>query len=446
MTARRSMVDGHGAGSGDQPRPASVWASREFRGMVAAWALTLLGDQLARVAVTVLLFTATGSALWAAVGYAVTMVPALLGGPLLSGVADRRPRREVMVACDGICAVLTVAMALPGIPVAAAVGLLFAVTLLNSPFTAARAALTRDVFSDDRYATAVAVNTFAIRGALVVGSAVGGLLVAALGARQALLVDAATFAASAAVVRATVSYRPAARSTSTGGVSGVSGVSGAGGAVGSGWWADLVVGIRLVFGTPRLRTLTLFAWLAAFHVAPLGVVVPYAAAHGGGPVAVGLLLAAQAAGTGVGMTVLAARIPPERRLRWMAPLAVLAAAPLILTVAEPGLIAAGALWTVASAGSAYQLAANVAFVSAVPDTSRAQAFGLVATGLAAGQGIGILIAGALAQATAAGVSVAVFGVAGTVAAVALFPAARRIPDAGSDTEPGNVAGPTARAR
>jgi MFS family permease len=401
-----------GASVADPARQRSVWADREFRGLWLAWAVTLAGDQLARVAVTVLLFTATGSAVWAAAGYAVTMLPALLGGPLLSGLADRRPRRQVMVGCDVVCAVLTAAMAVQGGPVGVAAGLLFVVTLLNSPFTAARSALIRDVFGDDRYTTAVGVNTFTTRGALVAGSAVGGVLVAAVGAREALLIDAATFALSALLVRVTVRHRRAARTHGT---------DGGGAAAAPGWWVDLVAGTRLVFGDQRLRRLTLYAWLAAFHVAPLGVVVPYAAGHGGGPVAVGLLLAAQAAGVGIGMTILAARVRPERRTRWIAPLSVLASAPLLATAANPGLTAAAVLWAVAGAGSAYQLAANVAFVTAVPNAHRAQAFGLVATGLAAGQGAGLLAAAALADHIGPGPAVAVLGAAGTLAALALLP-------------------------
>lgn len=116
------------------------------------------------------------------------------------------------------------------------------------------------MFGDDRYATAAAVNTFTTRGALVAGSAVGGLLVTTLGAREALLIDAVTFAASAVLVRVSVAYRPAGRDTHSGEAA-------------PGWAADLAAGVRLVFGDRRLRTLTLYAWLAAFHVAPLGVVV-----------------------------------------------------------------------------------------------------------------------------------------------------------------------------
>lgn len=355
-----------------------------------------------------LIFQATGSAGWAAAGYAVTLLPALIGGPLLSGIADRRPRRQVMVVCDLACAVLVAGMAVPGLPLPAAAALLFAVTLLGSPFTAARAALSRDVFPDDRYATATAVTNLTSRAALVVGFAAGGVLVALVGPRQALLVDAVTFLVSAVVVRATVRDRPAAQA---GGGAGPGGA----GRTGSG----LVAGVRLVFGDRWLRTLTLFAWLAAFHVAPVGVVTALVAEHGAGPAAVGLLLAAQAAGSGVAMVVLTARVRPERRVRLMVPLSLLASLPLLATAADPGLLVTGLLWGLAGAGTAYQLAANVAFVTAVPNALRAQAFGLVGTGLAAGQGIGILAAGALSEVLGPARTVAAFGAAGTAAALAL---------------------------
>lgn len=77
--------------------------------------------------------------------------------------------------------------------------------------------------------------------------------------------------------------------------------------------------MRLVFGDPALRTLTLLAWLAAFHIAPSAVAVPYAAAHGGGPVAAGWLLAASSAGAGLATWLLAARVRPERRPPLMIP-------------------------------------------------------------------------------------------------------------------------------
>ena len=52
----------------------------------------------ARVALSVLVFQRTDSAFLTGLTYALTFVPALVGGILLSGLGDRYPRREVMVA------------------------------------------------------------------------------------------------------------------------------------------------------------------------------------------------------------------------------------------------------------------------------------------------------------------------------------------------------------
>lgn len=384
----------------------SVLADREYATLWLAYALSLAGDQLARVALAVLVFDATGSAAATALAYAVTFLPWLVGGPLLAGLGDRYPRRTVLVACDALAAVLLVVMALPGIGLVTMGALLFLVVTLAAPFTAARSALVRDLFPDDeRYAAATALTTVTIQLAQVAGFAAGGLLVAVLGARQALLVDAVTFAASAVLIRLRVRQRAAA-------------------AAGPGrrHWADVRAGAWLVFGDPRLRALTLFAWLAAFHVhsVPSGLVVPYAAERGAGPLAVGLLLAAATLGSGVAMVVLTTWVPPPRRLRLMAPLAVLAAAALVPCLLDPPLPVVGLLWLVAGLGTGYQLAANVAFVSTVPGERRAQAFGMVSAGLAAGQGIGVVVGGLLAEVADPAVVVGASGVAGLVAVLALL--------------------------
>src|SRR3954454_1497390 len=93
-----------------------VLADREFRAMYAAQALSVVGDQLARIAVAVLVFNRSHSALLTAVSFAVPYLPWVVGGPLLAGYADRLPRRTVMIASDLIRVVLVLAIAVPGMP------------------------------------------------------------------------------------------------------------------------------------------------------------------------------------------------------------------------------------------------------------------------------------------------------------------------------------------
>jgi len=73
---------------------------REFRILWLADAQSSAGDQIGRVALSVLVFERTSSAVLTAVAYALTFLPALIGGALLSSLADRLPRRRVMVLAD----------------------------------------------------------------------------------------------------------------------------------------------------------------------------------------------------------------------------------------------------------------------------------------------------------------------------------------------------------
>jgi MFS family permease len=123
----------------------SVFAVREFRALWFSEVLSVAGDRLALVALTLLVFHHTGSPLLTALTYAAGYVPWVIGGLFLAGVADRRSRRAVMVVCDIVRMVLVAAMALPYVPIGVLVALLFATTMFAPPFESARAAITPDI-------------------------------------------------------------------------------------------------------------------------------------------------------------------------------------------------------------------------------------------------------------------------------------------------------------
>ena len=60
----------------------------EFRALWLAQVLSYVGDQFAQVAIAILVFERTGSAFLTALAYALTYLPPIVGGPLLSGLAD----------------------------------------------------------------------------------------------------------------------------------------------------------------------------------------------------------------------------------------------------------------------------------------------------------------------------------------------------------------------
>src|SRR5271169_5148861 len=74
-----------------------VFAVREFRALWLSKVLSVAGDRLALMAITLLVYHHTGSPLLAAIAYASGYLPWVIGGLFLADVADRRPRRSVMV-------------------------------------------------------------------------------------------------------------------------------------------------------------------------------------------------------------------------------------------------------------------------------------------------------------------------------------------------------------
>ncbi len=362
----------------------------------------MLGDQLARVALSVLVFERTNSTLLTAAVYALTFLPAFFGGLLLGGLADRYPRRRVLIGCDVVRAVLVAAMALPGTPLLAVSGLLTLATLVGAPFKAAEPALLADIFTDDRYVTALGLRTATYQASQLVGFAIGGAAVAVVGPRAALAIDATSFAVSAVVLRWGLGQRPAARTNAQ-----------------EPRLSGLLGGVRLVAGNRQLRLLLSLSWLAGLWVVPEGLAVPYAAAVGAGPAGVGWLLAANPAGNVVGALLLSRWVRPAMRATLLGPLAVAAGLPLVFCAFRPGLLVTVGLWALAGFCSAYQVQLIAEYIGATPDGLRGQAIGVASAGLLAAQGVGLLAGGAIAQAWAVFPTIAVTGAAGVPLASAL---------------------------
>ena len=375
----------------------------EFRALYFAQVASGIGDQVAKVALAVLVYARTDSPLLAALAYAAGFLPWVIAGPVLSPLADRLPRRRVMVVCELGRAALFGAMTLPGVPLPALFLLLFVASVLAPPFEAARAATLPDVLPGDLYVVGSSLGTITTQLVQVLGFAGGGALVAAVGARGALGLDAVTFALSGVLLLIRVAPRPpaatGARPTLV---------------------ADIREGSRVVFASPVLRSILLLAWVgAAFSIVPEGLAVTYADSQGAGPVATGLLLAANPVGAVVGAFVIGRLVAPSRRLRLMLPLAVLTFVPLLGTVTHPPVAVACVLWAVSGIGLAFQLPANATFVARVPPAARGRAFGLAQSGLMVFQGLSLTAGGALAQVVPVQGVVTLAGLLGLIGVVVL---------------------------
>ena len=379
-----------------------VFAVREFRVLWASVVLSTAGDRLALVALTLLVYDRTRSPLLTAVVYAAGYLPWVIGGLFLADVADRRPRRSVMVFCDVARAVLVAAMVIPHVPLVALVALLFAATMFAPPFESARASITPDILSGERYVLGTAILQTTFLAAQVLGAAGGGVAVAFTGVRRSLAIDSATFVLSGLLIALGTRARPAAAQPETVEPSALARMRG---------------GFRLVFGDPGLRTLLLLGWLVMFYTIPEGIAAPYATRLGGGSIAIGLVIASTTLSTTIAIPLFTRFVRPRQRSNLMAPLAILTCGSLLLIALHPGLVASLVIFSLSAVFGVYQIAANTAFVVRVPNERRAQAFGIASMGVIVGQGVAFVAAGA---ATEVFTPAAVIAVGGGIGAVVAF--------------------------
>jgi len=373
-----------------------VLRDREFRALLAADGLSTAGDQVARIAVALLVLERSGSAFAASATYACSYLTWLVGGPFLSAFADHYPRRGVMVVCDLLRMALIALLAVPGTPLWAVFAVLVLVGLLAPPFDAARSSLLADVLTGERYVVGTALLSAVSQGAQLLGFVAGGALVTALDVEGALLADALTFALSAALLVTRVSERWHERPH---------------GHAGTTRTREAVAGISLLRRTPRLRLLLGWGLLsAAAVIAPEGLAVAIAEEDGRGALAAGVLTASVPAGFLLG-SWLVLRLPPGRREQLFPAMVAASCLPLMLTAVVQDARLLCALWVLAGIGNALQLVANSAFVQAVPTHLRGRAFGVAGTLLMAVQGVVLLGAGALAEVTGPRVPVAVMAAA-----------------------------------
>jgi MFS family permease len=384
----------------------SAFAVREFRAMWAAEALSQAGDQIARVALSVLVYEQTSSAGLTGLTYGLTYLPTLIGGTVLARLGDRYPRRTVMIVCDVLRALVAALMALPGMPLFWLCALLVVLTVAGGPFRAAQLALLPTVLTPkERYLAGLAIRNITIQSAQVAGFAGGGLVIAIVGTSWGLGINALTFAVSAAFVWLGVRSRPAAAANG-------------GGPRGrwSRWFGDGAHAMRAIPGVGALFALKM---LAGIHVMPEGLAAPYADELGAGTAAVGLILASDPIGSVVGAWMYTRWAPRRHRPALVGWLAVGAGVPLVFLLFSPALPVSMALIALSGALSTpYHMQATAMITLAVPDDVRAQVSGLTSTALVTIQGVGIVLAGAVAQVAGAAHTLGLAGLVGTGLAVA----------------------------
>ncbi|MBB4911699.1 MFS transporter [Actinophytocola algeriensis] len=389
-------MPGDGQPHHDRVTYADIFAVPEFRALFTSRALSTIGDYIARAALVIAVFAETGSTALMGITFALTTLPDLIGGPVLAGLADRYPRRIVMVVTDFGRAVLLLVMAIPGMPLPALWALLFLVRLVDAPFNSAYISTMSVVLPGKRLVRGTAVTQLVNHIAYTVGYAAGGVIVGLTGLSVVLVFNAATFALSALAILVGVSARPATAAADSP----------------SSWFGSTRAALRHIAAHPRLWLTMLFTLPIAATLASETLAAPYAAQIGQGPAVAGVLMGSGPAGIVIGLWLLPMLIP-DQRVRHVVVLSVLCCAPLVLFFVVPGVFLASLLVVVSGIALYFWIPLAAEFTQAVPDDMRGQAVGLMTTMMRVTQGVAILIFGLVATNALSSTVIAASGLVGT---------------------------------
>ena len=278
-----------------------------FRRLALGRAAAMLGNGGAPIALAFAVLRTTGSptqlGLVVAVRSLFNVAFVLFGGVL----ADRLPRRLVLVGSSVLSAASQGALAALVLTHHATVPWILALSACNGTFAAfampASSALLPQTVPDELRRQANALNRMAANGAMIGGAALGGAVVAAAGPGWGLAIDATTFALSGllfAGVRVGPTAAPAQDAPP--------------GAAGTGMLHELRVGWREFVARRWVWTIVAtFCFLNAAYSGAVGVLGPAIAEKSFGGAGWGLVLAAETAGMLVG-GVLGLRLRPQRPL------------------------------------------------------------------------------------------------------------------------------------
>jgi MFS family permease len=368
-------------------------SSPAFRRLWLARTISHVGDGIGLVALVLLVEEGRGTG--AAVGALLlaSSLPRFLG-PLAGVVADRVEQRRLMVLCDlGNAAIFSVVAGL-----APSFGWLLALVaasaVLDTLFTpAGRSAIPSLVHADELVQANAWMGT-SLNLQVALGTLLGGALVAAIGIRWTLALDAMSFAISAALLIGLPRMRVATGSHRDGFLAvGRQGISYA--------WRTRIV---------RTFVIVLFLGVAFAAVDNVALVFLVRETLGGGPAAFGLVSAA----FGIGMIAASVGLSIRRTALAITTLLVVAwlasGVGTIVTGLAPLVVVAVLAQAIGGFGNGLEnIAADTLIQQAVPREMLGRVFGLVSTAAFGGSTLAYAAGGPLLDATSAR---AVFLIAG----------------------------------
>jgi MFS family permease len=381
---------------------------RNFQLFFGGQLISLIGTWMQNVALSWLVYRLTGSALLLGIASFAGQIPVFLLAPVGGVVADRLNRHRVVIGTQ--TAAMVLAFILAGLALAGRVQVWHILVLasllgvVNAFDIPARQAFVVELVGREGLLNAIALNSSMFNGARVIGPAIAGVLVAAIGEGWCFFANGVSYIAVIVALLAMVvkprliehPRRPALEA--------------------------IAEGFRFVWHAAPIRSLLLLLGLVSVVGMPYSVLMPIFAGQilHGGPRGLGMLMGATGVGALAGAMALAMRSGLRGLGRWVAAASGGFGASIILFSFSRWFWVSAALLVPAGFAMMTQMAsANTLIQAMAPDRLRGRVMSIYSMMIVGMAPIGALIAGAIADVLGAPLTVAVGG-AGCLVGAAFF--------------------------
>ncbi len=386
---------------------------RNYRLFFIGQLISVSGTWMQSVAQSWLVYRLTGSAVWLGVVSFVALLPVFALAPLGGALADRRRRHRIILITQ--CLSMALALTLGVLTLSGRIELWQVLTLasalgvVNAADIPARQAFVVELVGKQDLLNAIALNSSVFNMARIVGPALAGLIVAAVGEGWCFIANGLSYII---VIAALLRMRLPPPSPTE---------------IAEPLLRHLAGGFRYVRATPPVRALLLLLGLMSVMAMPYTVLMPIFAGDilHGGPNSLGILMAASGIGALSGALLLAARRGATGLGSWVLGAAAGLGVSLILFAHSRQLWLSVLLLVPVGFCMMVQMASSNTLIQVmVPDHLRGRVMAIYSMMFMGMAPFGALFAGTVASRLSAPATVTIGGVA-CLGAAALF--GRRLP-------------------
>ncbi len=378
---------------------------RNYRLFMAGQFISLIGTWMQSVGESWLVYRLTGSAVLLGGMQFCSQIPVFLLGPIGGSLSDRLNRRHVLICTQS--AMMVLALTLAALTLSGRVqpwhlfvlaGLLGITNAIDIP---TRQSFVVDMVGRDDLINAIALNSSLFNGARIVGPAIAGILVAAVGEGWCFFINGVSYTAViTGLVLIRLDASPATRTKSG--------------------LTHVTEGFRYVLSTRPILTLLALLGVISMVAMPYVTLMPIFAEtilHGGAR-GLGILMASSGVGAFIGAIVLAHRQSVKGLGRWIArACAGFGIAMIAFALSRHFWLSAACLVPAGFSMMIQMASCNTLVQTMTPDELRGRVMALYSMMFMGMAPVGALIAGALAAQIGAPHTVALGGSIGIVAAL-----------------------------